>query len=504
MSGYTVRGLPRGLARDAWWIAADSRSGATDGIRHSPVVTQGAFALLTGLIVLIDVLLWRATAPGLSLVVVIVVLAAAAQFCLSHRLSRHGIMMGWAGIGLGVLPLVEVVQPLSIAFAIGGLLHFVARVLLDGGPIDSARLGRAVGRFVVLGHLQTARDILATPKQVNVGEKVRGIPFAGLFTNWALPVGLGGVFLILLMRANPILAGWVSSVTSLAPATIGDLERVLFWVFSAVAVWPFLRLAPLRARMVPPLPLTGHRSVFRLPHAVLNAASLWRALIGFNLIFALQTAMDMTYLWGGARLPDGLTYAEYAHRGAYPLIATALLAGLFALLAQPFLPGRKGLKALLYLWVAQNVALTLSALLRLDLYVQAYGLTYLRFAAMIWMGLVAAGLVAMIWQMARVRSITWLVWTNAAMTLGVLYVLCFVNVAGIIATYNLDRHPRATHYVCMLGEGADAAIIAHERRIGYQICRASDVTLAAPDGWRDWGYRNWRLRRNLTGEGSAT
>ena len=120
------------------------------------------------------------------------------------------------------------------------------------------------------------------------------------------------------------------------------------------------------------------------------------------------------------------------------------------------------------------------------------------------MGLVAAGLVAMIWQMARVRSITWLVWTNAAMTLGVLYVLCFVNVAGIIATYNLDRHPRATHYVCMLGEGADAAIIAHERRIGYQICRASDVTLAAPDGWRDWGYRNWRLRRNLTGEGSAT
>ncbi len=161
MSGYIVRGLPRGLVRDAWWIAADSRSGATDGIRPLPVAMQGAFPVLILLIVLIDILLWRDTAPGLSLVVVCMALAAAAQFCLGRRLSRRGIMMGWTGVGLGVLPLVEVVQPLSIAFAITGLLHFVGWALLDGGPIDSARLGRAVGRFVVLGHLQTARDILA-------------------------------------------------------------------------------------------------------------------------------------------------------------------------------------------------------------------------------------------------------------------------------------------------------------------------------------------------------
>ncbi len=30
-------------------------------------------------------------------------------------------------------------------------------------------------------------------------------------------------------------------------------------------------------------------------------------------------------------MPAGMTYAEYAHRGAYPLIATALLAGGFVL-----------------------------------------------------------------------------------------------------------------------------------------------------------------------------
>jgi hypothetical protein len=58
-----------------------------------------------------------------------------------------------------------------------------------------------------------------------------------------------------------------------------------------------------------------------------------RSLILFNALFALQSALDLVYLWGGATLPDGMTYADYAHRGAYPLIATALLAASFALIA---------------------------------------------------------------------------------------------------------------------------------------------------------------------------
>jgi hypothetical protein len=56
-------------------------------------------------------------------------------------------------------------------------------------------------------------------------------------------------------------------------------------------------------------------------------------LILFNAMFLIQTCLDMLYLWGSATLPDGLTYADYAHRGAYPLIVTALLAGWFAIVA---------------------------------------------------------------------------------------------------------------------------------------------------------------------------
>ena len=47
----------------------------------------------------------------------------------------------------------------------------------------------------------------------------------------------------------------------------------------------------------------------------------------------MQTGLDLAYLWGGLALPDGMSHAEYAHRGAYPLVVTALLAAGFVLIA---------------------------------------------------------------------------------------------------------------------------------------------------------------------------
>ena len=117
-----------------------------------------------------------------------------------------------------------------------------------------------------------------------------------------------------------------------------------------------------------------------------------RSLILFNTLFALQSTLDLAYLWGGASLPDGMSHAEYAHRGAYPLIVTALLAAGFVLIAmRPGGPAEHSrlIRPLVLVWTAQNILLVVSSIFRLDLYVAAYSLTYLRLAAFIWMVLVA-------------------------------------------------------------------------------------------------------------------
>src|SRR5262249_3628146 len=135
------------------------------------------------------------------------------------------------------------------------------------------------------------------------------------------------------------------------------------------------------------------------PGLLFSEGAILRSLLLFNALFAVQTALDLTYLWGGVALPHGMTYATYAHRGAYPLILTALLAAGFVLLTMR--PGsdmeRSPLfRPLVFLFVGQNVLLVISSIMRLDLYVQVYALSYWRVAAFIWMLLVAVGLVLII------------------------------------------------------------------------------------------------------------
>src|ERR1700675_844643 len=103
------------------------------------------------------------------------------------------------------------------------------------------------------------------------------------------------------------------------------------------------------------------------PVLFFGKAAMVRSLILFNVLFAVQSGLDLTYLWGGASLPDGMSHAEYAQRGAYPLIATALLAAGFVLIAmRPGGPSEQSrlIRPLVLLWVGQNLLLVISSIFR--------------------------------------------------------------------------------------------------------------------------------------------
>jgi len=239
--------------------------------------------------------------------------------------------------------------------------------------------------------------------------------------------------------ANPIIERWAQQVPDLvAPLRIG------LWMVIGLCVWGVLR-ARLRGTRVglPAVRVQGTRGYDAFEQ---DTGSSWitRSLVLFNAVFAVQTALDIAYLYGGRALPDGMTYAEYAHRGAYPLIATALLAGLFVLLT--FRPGgvaeRSGwARRLVYLWIAQNVLLVVSSAWRLSLYVDVYSLTRLRVAAGVWMLLVALALVLLVVRIALRLNNRWLVPANTVAAGLVLYACCFVGFDRLIADYNV-RHSR--------------------------------------------------------------
>ncbi len=495
-----MQGTPHSIATDGWWLDTGGAAGPPRGSgTGTGLGTVAPFArtgrgwpllALALLVALADLLFWN-HAAGLSLA-----LFAAAIFAVAtadsfprRQLVRPALVLVW-----GALPVIDYVQALSVALL---ALALTAALLLARHP--GLTWGNLPGSVLIWLRGLPLRWVV--PPVRAMGAAVRWGGSAGgaapslraFLRNWAFPLGGSLVFASLLLDANPVLAHLFTLQLDL-----GSLpERVLFWAGVALLVVPFLdaHLPETPAQRAPPL---------RLPGLGINAASVLRGLVLFNLLIGVQVATDVTILIAGASLPQGMTYAGYAHRGAYPLLATALLAGAFALVARPFLAEHRALPPLMLLWLGQNVVLCGAAMLRLDLYIGVYGLTYLRLHSLIWMALVAAGLGLTLWQVVAGHDNSWLVRRAGAMGLATLYIAAFVNFAGIIAAHNIETGHLDRTYLCRLGPMAAGALVASGlgqvkggsgpddgRRVDLGDCL---VFLPQVRSWQEWGFRAWRLQ----------
>ncbi len=468
-----VRGLPERLAKDAWWM--------DDAVPRHP----RPMWLLVVAVVCADWLVWAATG-GLGVVAWVLIVALAMQVMRWGAVPRGRSAAAWGLLFVALVPAVDLVQMLSVIFAGLGLLGFAALMIV---PVwDAAAILQVMRRFPGAGLLQSVVDVCALCIAAPAAGRLRGV-----FLDWAVPLGVGAVFVVLMVMANPVVDLWLAKMTRFENGFSVSGARVAFWCVMIVLVWPFLRLSAMAGR----LRCVSAARPPRWRSGLVNDRSVSRALVLFNAIFLVQSLLDLGYLWGGVALPEGMTYAAYAHRGAYPLLGTALLAGAFALLSQPYLGGCTRLRGLLYLWVAQTVLLVVSSILRLDLYVDVYGLTRLRFAAFVWMVVVALGLVLLIAQMVQRVPVAWFGLRAAGLGIVALYVCALVNIDGYVARSNLNSPRVDPYYVCGLSGGAVPAIAAYERRSGAPLCSRGWPGLGAPRDWREWGYRNARLRLSL-------
>lgn len=315
------------------------------------------------------------------------------------------------------------------------------------------------------------------------------LPFAPVYAllhvkrlrSWLIPLGLGLVFLGLFAFANPVISLALSTVwksflrlCDYVP-TFDSVLRFLFWLTVGALLWTLLRHRT-RESEVPPVLPTGN--LLPVCNGLLAPEVVRNALIVFNTLFAIQTGLDLWYLWGGGTLPQGLTYAEYAHRGAYPLIATALLAAAFVLATfregAPA-PDMRTAHRLVYAWLFQNIFLVFSAGWRLWLYVTVFSLSRLRVAAGVWMFLVAC--CGLLWIIVRIftdRSNAWLIKANVLTTLIVLVCYCWSPSRMFIADFNVGHcreagHPTANRvdlkYLESLGYDALPALVRLERLV---------------------------------------
>ena len=472
-----------------------------------------AFLALILVVGVADVLFWREVSPGINVPLFWLALGLPVLWLRRGALNSRPLMIAGGIFIASVVPLVEAPSWSGVLLALFGisllalaasrrlprLYEDVTGVLLRFGVLAPFRLLGDSFRLVALGS----------------GQGVGGRLVRTAIT-WLVPAGFALAFLILFSEANPLIE---TALRALRLENAFDLLqpwRIVFWGAIAVMAWPLLR-----PRLLPWPKLKQTQGPVR-PKAeslIFGRAAILRSLVVFNALFAVQTVLDCVYLWGGVRLPDGLSYADYAHRGAYPLIVTALLAGAFVLAAM-----RKNgpaeasplIRRLVYLWIGQNVLLVVSSILRLDLYVKVYSLTEMRIAAGIWMGLVAVGLVLILVKIVQRRSNRWLITSNLASLGLTLYASSFVDMPAVIAQFNVENsrelggegQPLDLYYLNELGPSAIPAIsyyLDHAQGRPEQEVRDFDILagnmavdfLNRPRDWRSWTFRAQRLEEYL-------
>jgi hypothetical protein len=183
---------------------------------------------------------------------------------------------------------------------------------------------------------------------------------------------------------------------------------------------------------------------FRRPS--LSITEIATVLAALDLLFLVFVVVQFRYLFGGDSLvqvtPD-LTYAEYARRGFFELVAAVVLV-VPVLLAADWLLERgqrrdeivfRGLAAV---QIGLVLAITASALYRLRLYLGSYGLTDARFFAMVlllWIGVMLLWLAATVLR-GRRESFAFGALVTGLATVALLFLL---NPDAIVARTNLAR-----------------------------------------------------------------
>jgi hypothetical protein len=235
-----------------------------------------------------------------------------------------------------------------------------------------------------------------------------------------------------------------------------------------------------------------------------EVATLLVLVSGLFLSFGL---IQFAYLFGGESniSAAGLTYAEYARRGFFELVAVSVLTlglilGLHHLARRDTARQQLIFNVLGTLMVALVLVLLASAYWRMSLYEQAYGYTHLRLYVQVfelWLAATFGWLLLALWWRPRRFAIGAFV-----AALGFLATLNMVNPDATIARENLERY-RATghldaHYLAGLSEEAVPYLLP---ALDYVKGPEHDVLARAlgdrlrhmertPD-WREWQALHW-------------
>lgn len=163
------------------------------------------------------------------------------------------------------------------------------------------------------------------------------------------------------------------------------------------------------------------RPALEIPKLSLSLKNEFRSgliLIGLvNFLVLIINIIDINWVWFNFEYTDDINLTQFVHEGTYLLILSIILSmGImmyFFRKNQNFFSKKKSLQIAAYIWIAQNVILLVSVLIRNLHYIHYFGLAYKRIGLFFFLAMVLFGLVTLIIKIKDVKSIFYLLKINS-------------------------------------------------------------------------------------------
>ncbi|MFE5858183.1 DUF4173 domain-containing protein [Streptomyces sp. NPDC056500] len=396
-------------------------------------------------------------------------------------------------------------RPWTWAWALGGLALLTVPALRDAGwPTFLAVIAALAAASLALHGSRTWLGVLLGSVGL-LNSLVLGVEWArrglgdrlsGSRGRWGPAVRTLAVAAVLLVVFGALFAGADAAFADLLGALVPDVSvadgpwRVLLLLFGITGA--------LAAAHTAAAPLRWDRLALRSG----RARPRWEwalPLIVLDLLFAVFIAVQLAVLFGGydkVLKETGLTYAEYARQGFWQLLCATLLTLLVIALALRWAPradprDRTLVRAVLGALCLLTLVVVLAALRRMNLYVDAYGLTRLRIsvAAMeIWLGLVIVLI-----MVAGLVGATWLPRAVAASAGAAVLAFGLMSPDAIVAERNVQRFERTgkidVKYFQQLS--ADAVPALDQLPEPWRSCALKGIATDLKGDERVWYATSW-------------
>lgn len=331
----------------------------------------------------------------------------------------------------------------SVMLAFGGLLLMSATFLNGHWPFYRmwdyfknlfSVIGGGLSRAILLGNRNSTPPAIDAPETKKTARKFWAV-LRGLLI--ALPIV--ALLAILLSSADPVFGDWLKTILNLE-----KLPEYLFRAFYIALITSFLVGVFLHA-ILPTSDAGKPETQQAWMKPFLGWTETCIILGAVDLLFLAFVFIQVRYLFGGAANINetGYTFADYARRGFFELVAVAVISlglylGLHTVSKREKRAANIGFTALSVLLMANVLVILASSLQRLMLYEAAYGFSRLRTYTHVFIFFLAALIVVtIVLELGRRRGHFAL--ALLVTVLGFSATLAVMNVDGFIAKKNISR-----------------------------------------------------------------